>query len=228
MQSPILSTIILASVWIMAGPQQSRADYLTVLNPGFESPGYRYAPPADWTASASFLEYSNNLNGQLLPPPGTDIGSYSGFASGPGEASQIIDNYSIAANSIYTLNVLVGGRADSSGFGFGGSTIELFDATTSNVLAEYTLDRGTGASPLDGFFESQTVAFSTGLNGGPIGDQLGIELEGLGEGPQTWFDNVSAEVSPSSVPEPSSIGLMVMGIAGMAAYGWRRRKPATI
>ena len=37
---------------------------------------------------------------------------------------------------------------------------------------------------------------------------------------------IQSDVEP--VPEPSTLALLGIGIAGMAAYGWRRRKPAEL
>jgi hypothetical protein len=211
---------------LLVGSGQARAGNLPVVNSGFEDPGGYYTDLVGWTTS-NFSGYPvggyspPDLNGQLIPPPGIDIGNNSGFTQGPGSASQVIAGYTIQANTTYTLDLLVGGRLDSSGFGFGGSLIELYDATTSQVLASYELDRGTGVSPLNGVFEWQTTGFSTGQAGGSINDQLGILLMGLGqsagEDTQTWFDNVS--LTASSVPEPSTLAMSCI-MLGTFVVGW--------
>lgn len=210
----------------------AKADFLPILNSGFESPGGLYFDPEGWTIEngpGRFTGYTNNLAGQLLPPAGTDIGEFSGFTEGgAASASQIIGGHLIQAEATYTLSALVGGRQDSSGFGFGGSQIMLFDADTSSILAEYTLHRGTGDSPLDGIFELQSVSFTTEASGGPIGHRLGIRLTGLGEGPQTWFDNVALETTAmvTAIPEPGSIVMLSIGALGLLGFGWRRQRLA--
>ena len=228
-------TLFLIALTLASGAKETRAGFLTIQNAGFESPGYEYVVPTGWTAdqaNANFLDYENHLNGQLLAPPGTDVGNWSAFVGGAGSGSQVIANSMLAANSTYTLSALVGGRLDSV-IGFGGSTIELFDATTSSILASYTLHRGAN-SPVNGYFQAQSASFSTGQAGGPIGDLLGIRLIGLGEvegnfsGTQTWFDNVSVQVSPStSVPEPTSSVLLGMGAVTVLGYLGRKARMST-
>ena len=213
------------------------ANQLTVTNPGFEdNPGF-YRNLTGWT-TFNFSGYpiggadgTGTLSGQLIPPTGTDIGYESAFTSGSGTASQIIQGYQIQANTTYTLDVLVGGRVDSSTFGFGGALIELFDATIDQVLASYELDRGVdSSSPVNGIFALQTTSFTTGQNDGTIGDSLGILLGGLNQEPyypyaqQTWFDNVSVSADgASAVPEPSSLALFAIGGVGLAVAAYRRR-----
>lgn len=220
--------ILIVGVMLVAAVQtEAHADFLPVVNPGFELPGGLYVEPTGWTVEdgpGRFRGYTNDLAGQLLPPPGVDIGNYSGFTEGgAASASQIIEGYSIQANTTYTLSVLVGGRNNVFDT-FGGSQIMLFDADTSSILAEYTLHRTNNPSPPEGFFELQSISFSTEVNGGPIGNRLGIRLSGLGEGPQTWFDNVVLQTTAEVIPEPGSIVLVSIGALGLIGYSWRRQR----
>jgi hypothetical protein len=60
----------------------------------------------------------------------------------------------------------------------------------------------------------------------------GTTISGLGLAPGTykwtWGSGANADdikvVIPSATPEPGSLALLGMGVAGMVAYGWRRRK----
>lgn len=204
---------------------QSQAETIAVLNPGFESPGTGLSePPDDWTTTGPADTYPLAGLGNQLEP---QYGLYAAFTNGsPGSFSQTIQDYAIEANTVYTLQVLVGGRLDSSGYGFGGSRIELDDASTQSVLASQTWLPADLASP-DGGWATSTASFATGSSGAPVGDELEIRLFGLGSGGalQTWFGNVS--LVATAVPEPAAITLLLAASFGFIGVALHRRRGAS-
>ena len=211
--------IVLCSFACCVG--QSEADTITVLNPSFDLPGTGLnESPDDWTTTGPAYTYPLvGLGNQLQP----QYSQYAAYTDGsPGSFSQIIQGYTIQPNTVYTLQVLVGGRLDSSGYGFGGSRIELDDASTQSVLASQTWLPTESGYP-DGGWATSTVSFTTGSNGTPAGDELQISLFGLGSGGslQTWFDNVSLVATP--VPEPAEITLLLTASFGLIGVALHRR-----
>jgi hypothetical protein len=194
---------------------------IAVENPGFEQPGGLYFVPTGWTSSRDCTGYPNDLAGQLLPR----YGSYAAHTEALGGFTQTITGYVVQPNTWYTLEVLVGGRVDSSGFGFGGSRIELYDATAAVILAFDEWHRATPGRPNGGYVMS-TASFASDDMPAPIGHQLQVRLWGLqetgGGSPQTWFDNVSLDANP--IPEPSPFVLLGIGAIGLLAYTGRRHK----
>ncbi len=41
----------------------------------------------------------------------------------------------------------------------------------------------------------------------------------------TYFDDLSFNGDPATVPEPSSVALLGIGAVGLLAYAWRKRTP---
>jgi hypothetical protein len=196
-----------------------------IINPGFEEPGGGgYVLPTGWECSGVGNSYPYSyLDGQLLP----EYGYYAVHTEGPGGFTQTVANYAIQPDTQYTLRVLVGGRSDSSGFGFGGSRVELFDATAGSVLASDAWNRDTLGRPDGGWVES-IASFTAPTTGVPIGDILQIRLIGTSNESQqqTWFDNVRLDTTPT--PEPSTFALLGMGAIGLLGWAWRRRQREAI
>lgn len=126
----------------------------------------------------------------------------------------------LTANTTYTLNVDVGHRLDNPVFP--GYSVQ-FRAGGVTLASESAL------SPVAGSFLTSTVVFSTGASSPQIGQALQILLDvtpaaaPAGDFYQVNFDNVRLSAVPisTSVPEPASIALLALGLAGL---GFRRRK----
>lgn len=67
-----------------------------------------------------------------------------------------------------------------------------------------------------------------GSSGGAIASGIGsIKVEFLGNGsasPETVYREMDVFGSATTIPEPSTLVLMVAGLVGLLAYAWRKRK----
>jgi hypothetical protein len=75
----------------------------------------------------------------------------------------------------------------------------------------------SGVAPLPGDWSTYTATF-TGTSA-DAGDAITIAL--LSYGVQGDFDNVTMT---DSVPEPTVISMLALGLLGLAAMGWRRKR----
>ncbi len=219
-------------------PSAAFASSLSVTNPDFATPaiacsalGYAYQgsagcnntvagsglpfPHQDFNGAAGFgwtlgpnagdgLTGSNNPNGNFQTP------SFSGlpftqavFLQNAGSTiSQVVPGFSAATN--YVLSFYLGSRFANGNDG--NQTVEAL--LNGNVIGTWAL---TSFTP----FTLESVA----LPGGASGSET-LEFEGLAQGDHTAF---LSDVSISSVPEPSSLGLAISGLALLAGFLRRAR-----
>lgn len=138
-------------------------------------------------------------------------GYYVGFTQGIGTryTNTLTDTYQ--ANTTYTVSALVGHSYEAAA---GSYTLQLEDVTTGTPLAI-----ATGTFPGSDAVTA-TASFSTNdiLGLTAVGHGIRIAYVSGAAGSQT-FDNVTLTSSP--VPEPASLGLMMVAGAGLAL---RRRQ----
>lgn len=147
-------------------------------------------------------------------PSGTDVPdgvqvAYISTGGGVGTISQDV-NTVIEANTTYTLSVSLGARVDGvplpASYG-----IELFNPNTSTVFAPSAC-----AAPGPGAFVNCTITFDSSVLVSSVGQELGILLfaNDVSSG-EVLFDNVQLGFQ-TNTPEPSSIALVLLGLAALA------------
>jgi hypothetical protein len=223
-----MRVLLLASLLIILGfVGVALATPVTVNDPSFESlvlpcaggpscfvlgdiPGW---VPSDVISTATFKP-STGLGGEFSSiPDGVNVAAV-GDAQGGANIFQAL-TATVQANTLYTLDVSVGARAD---FPFSEYTIAL-EAGSTVLASDSSLD------PSAGSFLTDTITFFSGPTPTTLGQPLDIELSAtglssLGAAAQADFDEVL--LNSSVVPEPSTWVMMLVGFAGLGYAGYRK------
>lgn len=197
-----------------------------VSNPSFENPVV--VPDTfvigitNWmTFGAGVFEGGGDFGQDASPTDGNQIAFLN---AGAGDMSQtLVTTYASNINK-YVLSFDVSSRsAPSAGDSM---TVELYHTDPTNVVKQFVLDAGSGL--VADVFKTFTFDVFAGdvLSAGGVGNAIGIHLYGSSSGACCNSDFDLDNLRLSAVPEPSTVLLMGIGLAGLGFA--RRRKTKQI
>jgi hypothetical protein len=209
--------VLAATVAVLLSSSPVRASLITINNPSFETPALSCtAGPGcfsedvfnSWIPSGAVATFRPSVGpGQEFTaiPDGLQVAAIAN-----GSAGEIYQDLSatLSANTTYTLTFWAGQRSD---FPFDpGYTVSLM-ANGSTTLAS-----DTGASPIAGSFVQRTLSFATGASPAQLGQTLRIDIFAPAGSGQADFDLFALNTNSNALPEPSSFGLLIIGLGLMA------------
>src|SRR5579863_10359673 len=202
-----------------------KADSISIQNASFETVNpltftgcgtgcaYNFGPIPGWTLNGTGGSFQPGSTYYTSLPDGNTVA----FISTPGATISQTLPVSLMPDTTYTLSVDVGNRLDLLETGF---SISLdAGATALNTVT------GSNSTITPGTFANETLTYTTGSTVLP-GDLTIILGSG---GSQSNFDNVRLTTSSTSggsasVPEPSGLLLLVMGLSCLALFTWSNRR----
>lgn len=204
-------------------------NYSFELNNAGGAGGVSQGVPTGWTsynqASNGDIGSQNPNNSQFpinnpLPSPaqGNQFVYINTFENNPGGASGIYQSFgALQPNTIYTLTVAIGSRADRINTAGTISLLNGLNPTTATVLAS-----GGGLPATQGTWQDYSISFQTGDT---VDGFLTIALSTVAAGTiQAGFDNVRLDAV--AVPEPELYGLAFAGLIGWIAVRRGRQSKA--
>lgn len=186
---------------------------------------------------------ANGLPAGLLVPHGTQAGFSPTTISGSGSLSQNIPTLVYEAGNTYEFSFWVGlpntvpGGATNCGIPNTSCLVDQFPDVVNLYFTSGLTLAGNGLpgpfaveNPGDGMWKLQTVSFVAQAGAGYIGTRVGINffVASNNNGRSVNFDILSSDLpppgTPFDVPEPASMTLLGLGLAGITAR--LRRKHA--
>ncbi len=188
---------------------------------------YSLAGGIGWTAAGSASAGMGYFDGPAggttnLSPTSTSGAQYAFInGTGPETLTQILDA-KLAAGT-YTLSVDCAHFGDTpAGSGapnqYSNEVAQLYAGSTMLTATSSVIPDDPGAKA----WARKSWTFVIASDNAILGQTLSIAFTVIGNGGQGDFDNAALSYTP--IPEPSSLVLTGMGLLGLFAYAWRKRK----
>jgi hypothetical protein len=221
-----LKKLVLASAFVLCMTilgGTAWADNIPVVNASFETLGnplsvnncgtgcaYNFGPIPGWSLTGGGGAWQPGPFFTSVPD-GSVIGFVNASVTAAGSLSQTLTGDSVLPNSVYTLSVFVG---DRTGGGSGNYTLSL-DTIVGGVTTTLCSFANTASIIKSGTFQVEGCTY-TSPSSVPIGT---LFLQLTANSGQLDVDNVSLTVqsATTSVPEPSSVLLLGIGILSLMA-----------
>lgn len=208
---------------------QSFADPITVLNPSFEDGVTDYSAPPDNWGPAGVIYKSPATTGLTTGYTGDYVGQLN-----TGNGTQVWADQTLAqtfvAGTTYTLTAAIGMRNDRIGAEWYPDSVDWVMHLNAAGVANLGTASGTILNDAShtGFLTTQTIQYvATDADAGKtIQVEFGASSVGkTSPGGTEAYGLISVDnVQLSAMPEPSSIVLLSVGLIGLLAYAWRKRK----
>jgi hypothetical protein len=199
---------------------------LDITNPGFDAdivppdPGYTSTSPTGWSQVASAgVQLSNAGLAALSAPNWVWLASQENTGGGIGQLLKVGGSaLRVQAGGVINLSVNQGHRTDY----MAGSTQQFEIQIWRNAIGAGALAYTTGdlGNVTPGTWALRSASYTA------TADDVGKDLYVLFWDPlavQVQLDNASGSYV-ASIPEPSTIVMSAIGILGLLAYAWRKRR----
>jgi len=220
----VLTAVLLILTTVLSGPVL--ADNISIVNPSFESTAGPLNFPCGTGCAFNYGPvpgipgWSSSDGGSWMPGSyfsSLPDGSLVAFANAQSSLTQTLTGTSVLANSLYTFSVYVGDRTD----GINGNYSLSLDTILGGVTTTLCNVSGNASSIARGTFQLESCSYLS-ASSFPSGN-LYLQLTALSG--QLDVDDLSLTVQPAStVPEPSSVLLLGVGIAFLAAMFMMRKR----
>ena len=206
----IVAMIVGLALFTLGGT--AYADSVPINNPSFETFNpltatcgpdchFNFGPSPGWQGGGTFQPDSQFFSSI---PDGTKVA----FTNG-GTISQMLTS-TVLPDTLYTMTVFVGNRLDL----FNGTFNLALDTIQNGITTPLCSVSGNALNFTPGTFQSESCTFQSG-SVVPGGDLYLSFSSGTG---QLNVDDVSLTTSTSTVPEPSSMTLLGLGVMFLMAF----------